>query len=56
MTGKNWMCAVTGFFGSSFLWSATSLSTSWVISLIVFIVSLSWISLFIYANEIYRRD
>ena len=55
MNRKNWISAVTGFCGASFLWSSTALSDSSAVSMIAFIVSVTWISLFVYANEVHGR-
>lgn len=51
---KYWMSAATGFAGASILWAATGLPQNATISMIVLVVSVAWISLFLYANEVHE--
>lgn len=53
---KYLMSAATGFAGASMLWASTGLPQNTTISAIVMIVSITWISLFLYANEVHGRE
>lgn len=53
---KYLMSAATGFAGASLLWASTGLPQSATVSVIVLVVSVSWISLFLYANEIHGHE
>lgn len=53
---KYLMSAATGFAGASLLWASTGLPQNATVSAIVMIVSVTWISLFLYANEVHGRE
>lgn len=53
---KHAMSALTGFAGASLLWASTGLERNTWMSIVVFVVSVIWLSLFLYANEVHGRE